>query len=141
MVIQEITALSNAVRANPVALAWHPMFKIALMTQQVAKDNKDAPAVDWNRVERGFIPYQHDPELADQDPFVRAMRTMDLWKQPEHPRYNVANVSVDIASSLASLAYLLEQTRWSGFLGTSWKEVKDNILAAYREAGVRLPLE
>lgn len=140
MKIQEITDLANAVKANPVRLRWHPMAKIALMAQQIAKESKDVPEVDWNRVERGFIPYHHDLNLASEDPFVRAMETMDFWKQPDHPGYDVANVSIDIASSLASLAYLLEQTQWPGFLGTTWSEVKNNVLAAYREAKVTLSL-
>ncbi len=141
MVIQEIKALSKAVKANPAALPWHPMFKIAEMAQQVTSETKDTPGVDWNLVERGFIPYRHDLGLTELDQPARAMKTMNFWRRPEHPGYDVANVSIDIASSLASLAYLLEQTKWPGFLGTTWKEVKDNVLTAYRDVGVTLALK
>ncbi|USJ28599.1 hypothetical protein [Ensifer adhaerens] len=115
------------------------MHKIAEMAQQIGRENNDAEGVDWNRVERGFIPSQYEFDPQSAVPFVRAMRTMEFWRNlQQHDEYDRTNLSVDVATALAGLAYLLEQTRWQGFLGTSWSEVRDNLISAYREAGVRL---
>lgn len=139
--LEEIIGLSRAIAANPALLPWNPMYKIALMGQQIGKETKDAQGVDWNRVERGFIPtrYEFDPQTSE--PYARAIMTMEFWKSlDQHHDYDQANLSADAASALASLAYLLEETRWSGFLGTTWSEIRENLVTSYRQAGVPLAL-